>query len=47
MWVDHKPVDDGYKSIHMMLIHKFHVLELRIEMNVCSSRNIHIHIFQQ
>ena len=22
MWVDYKPVDDGYRSIHMMLIHR-------------------------
>ena len=31
MWVDCKPVDDGYRSIYMMLIHESHVIELRVE----------------
>ena len=45
MWVDgnltlnHKPLDDKYRSIHLMLIHEIYVLELRVEMNVYSSHS--------
>ena len=24
MWVDYKPVDDGYRSVYMMLIQEYH-----------------------
>ena len=30
MWVDYKPVDDGYRSIYLILIHEVHVLEQQI-----------------
>ena len=30
MWVDYKPVDDGYRSIYLILIHEVYVLELQI-----------------
>ena len=39
IWADDKPVDDGYRSIDLMLIHEFHVLELRIEIDVYDPRN--------
>lgn len=29
MWVDYKPIDDGYRSIYLILIHEVHVLELK------------------
>ena len=29
--VDDKPVDDGYRSMYMMLIHESHVFELQIQ----------------
>ena len=33
MWVDCKPIDDGQRSIDIiMLIHESHVFELRIKM---------------
>ena len=32
MKVDDKPAEDGYRSVHLMLIHEFRVLEPRIEM---------------
>ena len=41
MKVDDKPAKDIYierereRSIYLILIHEFHVIELRIEMNVC------------
>ena len=39
IWADDKPVDDGCRSIDLMLIHEFHVLELRIEIDVYDPRN--------
>ena len=30
MWVNDKPVDDGYRSLEMILIHKIYVFELWI-----------------
>ena len=38
-------VDDGYKSLYMMLIYKFHVLELQIEMNVFVPRGTYTLIY--
>ena len=37
MWVDYKPVDDGYRSIYLILIHADHVLELQIKTSVFDS----------
>ena len=34
MWVDYKSVDDGYRSIYLILIHEVHVLELQIKINM-------------
>lgn len=31
MWVDYKPVDDGYRSIYMKLIHERYVFQLRLK----------------
>ena len=31
MWINDKPVEGGYRSSYMMLIHEIHVLELRID----------------
>ena len=31
MWINDKLVDDGYRSIDMILIHEVDILELRIE----------------
>jgi len=31
MWVHYKAIDDGYRSINMMLIHESHVLELLVD----------------
>ena len=39
MEVDHKLVDDGYSFTYLMLMHEFHVLELRIEMDVYDDNN--------
>ena len=34
MWVDYKPVDYGYRSIYLILIHEVHVSELQIKINM-------------
>ena len=39
MWVDDNLVDDGYRSIYIMLIHEFPALEPRIEVNVYDPRS--------
>ena len=39
MKVDDKPAEDTYRSIYLMLILEFRVLELQIEMNVCDPRS--------
>ena len=31
MWVHYKAIDDGYRSINMMLIHESHILELLVD----------------
>ena len=39
MGVDHEPADDEYGFIYLMSMHEFHVLELRIEINVYDDNN--------
>ena len=40
MWVDHEPVDDGYISKYLIVIHEVHVFELPIEMNFMYSHHL-------
>ena len=28
MWVDYRPVDDGYESVYMMLIQEYHSAQI-------------------
>ena len=39
IWAYDKPVEDGCRSIDSMLIHEFHVLELRTEIDAYDPRN--------
>ena len=46
MWVDCKPVDDGYRSLYMMLIHESHVFGIALPLSVILSTFLIYYLFQ-